>query len=308
MQRKDQRRDPLSVYIVAEAVSDASPFWFKYVLDLAPSQDGRTNIRWIRVAPYGNSCPGVTVKAMTAVVGDTVASLVKPNLCALPEAAIKSALARSTRQSSIWDTVGFGLVAQCGVSKREFHLPLSDLMDSKRLKRESRDAAAMYDTYSRILRAVFPKKSFYGITTEQDLELQRQGSLFIPELASGKFDGGLSEGTLAGILRDYRGIHEDGQEPHTSIEVVSPNNDAFDRYVKPTYPRLAIAARVQGSVELSLDVDEAGKVRDVVSVRANRLLQESARQAAMEWQFRITSQANRQVSVVLTYVIGGGCE
>src|SRR5262245_39026725 len=162
-QKIDRNRETAnSVYIVAEAVSDASPFWFKYVLDLSPSRDG-VDVRWIRVAPLGNGCPGVTVKAMTGVINDSISQIVKPDLCSMSPRAVNKALNRAKRLASIWDSVGFGLVAQCGGSTREFHLPIADLVDMNRLKRESSDVAAMYDTYSNAVRSVFGSKSFYNI-------------------------------------------------------------------------------------------------------------------------------------------------
>ena len=55
------------LFIVADLVSDASPLWFKYVLDMSPSDEG-SSAKWIRIAPFGNYGPGVTVKAMTGTV------------------------------------------------------------------------------------------------------------------------------------------------------------------------------------------------------------------------------------------------
>lgn len=306
-QRIDQNRETAqSVYIVAEAVSDASPFWFKYVVDLNPSPDG-LQLRWIRVAPFGNGCLGVTVKAMTGVIKGPISRLVQPNLCSLSPTAVNRALTRAKRLSSVWDTVGFGLVAQCGGSTREFHLPLTDLVDMNRLKRESRDAAALYDTYSGIVRLAFPNKSFYNISKEQDLELQEQGSKFIPELQSGKFDAGLSMGSLATILGEYRGTRVDAQELSTTVQVVSPNRETIAQYTEPIYPPLARQARIQGDVELDLDLEDSGQVRSVLSFRGHPLLVNSARQAAVKWRFSTTPQASPQLRVALKYMIGN-CE
>jgi TonB family protein len=303
-QRVDQNRETAqSVYIVAEAVSDASPFWFKYVIDLNPAADV-LQPRWIRIAPFGNGCPGVTVKAMTGVIKGPISRIVEPNLCSVSPATVNRALTRSKRLSSIWDTVGFGLVAQCGGSTREFHLPLADLVDMNRLKRESREAAALYDTYSGIVRSAFPNKSFYNISKEQDLELQEQGSRFIPELQSGKFDAGLSMGSFATILGEYRGIRADAQEVSTTVQVVTPNKETFVQYTEPIYPPLARQARIQGDVELDLELEDSGQVRNVLSVRGHPLLVNSAKQAAEKWRFLAAPQASPQLRVALKYMIG----
>jgi len=307
-QKIDRNRETAnSVYIVAEAVSDASPFWFKYVLDLSPSRDG-VDVRWIRVAPLGNGCPGVTVKAMTGVINDSISQIVKPDLCSMSPRAVNKALNRAKRLASIWDSVGFGLVAQCGGSTREFHLPIADLVDMNRLKRESSDVAAMYDTYSNAVRSVFGSKSFYNISKELDLELQSQGIKFVTELQSGKFDAGLSRGTLATPLAEYRGTRVDSSEPSSTVQLVNPDRDAFLLYTEPIYPPVAKQARIQGSVELDLDLDASGQVRTVLSVRGHVLLVDSAKQSAMKWRFPATAQTGSQLQVVLKYQISGKCE
>jgi TonB family protein len=185
---------------------------------------------------------------------------------------------------------------------------LADLVDMDRLKRDARDVAAMYDTYSRIVRSAFPNKSFYNIPSDEDFGLQEQGSRFIAELRSGKFDAGLSGPSMAEILGEYRGIHADGQEPRTVVQVIRPSKEEFIQYAEPMYPRLARAARIQGDVEVDVDVDESGQVRKVLSMRGHPLLQDSAREAAVRWYFPSPPKGSPEIRVVLKYVIGGGCE
>lgn len=291
-----------NVYIVAEAVSDASPFWFKYVLDLNPSADG-VQARWIRIAPFGNGCSGVTVKAMSALIKETMSRLVQPGLCSLSPVAVNNALARAKRPGSIWDTVGFGIVAHCGDSTRQLHLPLLDLIDMDRLKRESREAAGLYDTYSTIVRSAFPDKGFYQISQEQDLELQEQGSKLLSELRSGKFDAGLSAGSFAAILEDYKGVHADSQVLSTTVQLVSPSRETFVEYTSPIYPPLARQARLWGDVELELALGDDGQVSNILSARGNPLLVNSARESAVKWRFP-SGQGIPQLRVTLKYLLG----
>jgi len=53
---------PTEFYVVAEAFSDAAPFWSYYVLDVKPDGDGSA-LRYTRIAPLSSECSAVTVKA-----------------------------------------------------------------------------------------------------------------------------------------------------------------------------------------------------------------------------------------------------
>ena len=55
-----EERNLSGFYVVTHVVSDASPFWYEYVLDVKP-QGTDVLVREIRIAPLNSSCPGVTV-------------------------------------------------------------------------------------------------------------------------------------------------------------------------------------------------------------------------------------------------------
>jgi hypothetical protein len=273
-QRTTEKAQPKNLFIIAEAVSDASPFWFKYILDLSPEADG-LHLRWIRVAPMANSCPGVTVKAMSRVIKESSPGLIQPDICSLSPARVSKILNNARRRSAIDDTVGFGIVASCssGSATKVFHLPLDELIDKTKLKRTSPDVAALYDTYYGILKSAFSGASFYNIPPERDRELQEEGSNLVSELRSGRFDVGLAQGSMKELLVDYSGIRVDRSETPGSVQLVSPDIQNFVRYVVPDYPSLAKQARLQGDVEVELDVDEStGRVKELRPLNGNSLL------------------------------------
>jgi len=298
------------LFIVTEAVSDASPFWFKYVLDLAPSQAG-TSAKWIRIAPFGNACPGVTLKAMTTTVRKSLTSIVTPNLCSLSVSKVQKEISSVTRNTSIWDSASFGIVAKCGAETKVFHLPIGDLVDMYRLKRNSRDAMSLYDLYYQLVKEGFKDKSFYKNADAADRELQEAGSIFVDELRSGKYDSGLSGPDLSSksmktFLADYRGVRHDADDIEGWITVDTLTKENLTQYVEPIYSRLAISARISGPVELALSVDESGSVQDVVA-NGNRLLEDNVRNAARQWKFKpgAVSGATR---TTLQFGLGGRCD
>ncbi len=75
------------------------------------------------------------------------------------------------------------------------------------------------------------------------------------------------------------------------------------RHVAPSYPPLALAARVQGSVRLECVIGEDGRVSEVVVVDGHPLLDPAAIEAVRQWRYRPTLLNGVPVSVVLTVVV-----
>lgn len=74
-------------------------------------------------------------------------------------------------------------------------------------------------------------------------------------------------------------------------------------YLEPDYPAEAKAARVGGTVEVTVKVDEKGKVSEVEKVVGNRLLQGAASEAATKVKFSQTACAGNPIAVsgIVTY-------
>jgi len=72
--------------------------------------------------------------------------------------------------------------------------------------------------------------------------------------------------------------------------------------VQPTYPPAAKAARVQGVVEFTAQIDKTGRVIQLDLVRGHPLLVNAARDAVMQWEYRPTL-LNGQPVVVVTDII-----
>jgi TonB family protein len=77
------------------------------------------------------------------------------------------------------------------------------------------------------------------------------------------------------------------------------NNDAIKR-VEPTYPPLARAAAVSGSVVVELTVGEDGTVIGAKALSGHPLLKDSAVAAAKGWKFKPTTLSGKPVKVIGT--------
>jgi protein TonB len=78
------------------------------------------------------------------------------------------------------------------------------------------------------------------------------------------------------------------------------------RRVEPSYPALAVAAHVEGTVILEALVDEHGRVQNVRILRSIPLLDRAAVAAVEQWQYNPVILKGRPVPFVLTVVMTFG--
>jgi len=86
---------------------------------------------------------------------------------------------------------------------------------------------------------------------------------------------------------------------------VGGNVDAPVRttYTAPTYPPLAQAARVDGTVILEATIDAQGVVQDVRVLRSVPLLDAAAIEAVRQWRYRPTRLNGQAVPVIMTVTV-----
>ncbi len=73
--------------------------------------------------------------------------------------------------------------------------------------------------------------------------------------------------------------------------------------VEPQYPALALAARVQGSVEFNAVIGEDGSVKSLQLVRGHPLLVNAAKEAVLQWRYRATLLNGNPVAVIAPIVV-----
>jgi len=74
-------------------------------------------------------------------------------------------------------------------------------------------------------------------------------------------------------------------------------------HVAPTYPAIAQAARVSGTVILEALIAEDGSVRDVKVLRSKALLDEAAVDAVRQWRFTPTLLNGVPVQVIMSVTV-----
>lgn len=286
---------PTDFYIVWEVVSDASPFWYHYILDVKP--DGRDSVvRYIRIAPDG-PCPGsVVVQAQTARLPDVSPSDLASsyNLCAADTTALNRRLQKRIRRTEVDDSVRFGIVANCGATDAVLHLPFPEQVKLEALSKRSPDLARWWDfPYAVKERAFGSREVFYGVSPDQEVQLQQEGASAVAELRSGRFDKGLgaycSHDQPCGYPRSFRFELNKyggplGSDPYMG-QLLHADRYQFQRYVPPKYPAAAHLARISGTVTLDLTVDPATGVVKEARATGYSILRDAAAAAARQWQF-----------------------
>jgi len=74
-------------------------------------------------------------------------------------------------------------------------------------------------------------------------------------------------------------------------------------YVAPTYPSIALAAKISGYVILEATIGEDGTVRDVRVLKSIPLLDDAAKEAVRQWRFTPTLLNGQPVSVLMTVTV-----
>jgi periplasmic protein TonB len=70
------------------------------------------------------------------------------------------------------------------------------------------------------------------------------------------------------------------------------------RRVEPLYPTIAKQARVQGQVQVQIDISEGGAVTNVTLLSGHSLLREAALKAAKQWLFIPTELNGQRVRAI----------
>jgi len=226
-----------------------------------------------------------------------------------------AALKRYPLTGGVFETISFGIVAQCGSSSISLSLPISEEWNLKRLRRAHPEMARLWYLTSEITDPVFGSKDIFHDRTEaDDLALQRAGEKLAPELISGRFDVGLAAAVKGGVgawhSPSFRSLLADYRGPVSAVEsrasyvpqLVNAQAYRFSHFVAPSYPRLAMQARIKGKVELRLALEPAtGKVSGAQAVSGHPLLKQSAIDAAKQWRFEPNSINSETLSLTLDF-------
>jgi protein TonB len=126
----------------------------------------------------------------------------------------------------------------------------------------------------------------------------------------GGVPGGTAGGVLGGIINGLPSAAPPPPPPAPKPKPAPPagpqriggNVQAANliRQVKPTYPPLAKAARVQGTVKFEAIIAKDGTIQNLKMISGPPLLVQAAMQAVQQWQYKPTLLNGEPVEVITT--------
>ena len=122
----------------------------------------------------------------------------------------------------------------------------------------------------------------------------------------GGVPGGVEGGVPGGVVGGVVGGVPDALAPPTP-RVVHVGGDVKEptkvRNVNPTYPQVAVAGRVEGTVVLEATIAPSGKVADVRVLRSLPLLEKAAIDAVRQWIYTPTLIDGVPVTAIMTVTV-----
>jgi protein TonB len=128
-------------------------------------------------------------------------------------------------------------------------------------------------------------------STIQPERANDEGDIGVPGGVEGGIPGGVVGGVVGGLPSDIPPPPPVAPPPPPARPPVRVGGDikqpTLVRRVDPTYPDVAVSARIRGVVILEATVDREGRVVEVKVLRTpNRLLDDAAVTAVRQWQYK----------------------
>jgi TonB family protein len=285
---------PQSFYVTVQAVSDASPFWFNYVIDVS-IHNGVARVTLIRVAPVNGCQNRITVSAKEATVPAKKVNRITNGLCSIRAQDVEHAIAKAKPDGlkSVFDSASYSIVERCGDREEVVRLPLPEEINEEKMHRNYPKIAKLWDLPASLFQAAFNGNPLASEHGNADANSQRDAEPFIEKLRSGAFDKGFSksgssatEQPWSSVLTDYHGVIT--AEPAFRGDALDKDALGLDHYVAANYPPLARQARVQGDVKLTLTINpQTGKVDELNVLEGPAMLRQAALEAVRLWQFKM---------------------
>jgi hypothetical protein len=273
-----------------------------YELVIARSAATGTSIERISVTPPADVCfaPAKTEVA-SAALSETPAELLgSTNPCTIPEKELRRELKRC-ENCLVFSGAKVVMQVQCGTQAQ---LIRSDILD-----RDMFDATPKTPQYTswtmRLLQkldsavgpSVFEKQRILPIPENNESPTSHSNSATLRDLAAGKYDE-LFQGAPDKPSDLYRASQIPAPVP--KIELIRSIPLQPDAPVEPTYPPLARAAHIEGTVSFRLVIDSEGGATDLTFESGNPLLRGVVTDAVKKWRFPNNS-AGQQIEATIEF-------
>ena len=260
------------------------PFHYYDIFVVRPTSGG-ASVERISLTP-GDECRlPAKVETSSAVLHETVESLLQPNPCAIPEKELRHEIKRC-KKCVVFSGADVTMRVQCGSSSRLIRSAILDRDIFGSRANTPKNTSWTMDLLSKLDGPLAPTamdKPAFSPFEDKIVEVRDgPGSSTEQAVASGAYDG-LFESVTVMPSSIYREAQEPLPAPTISILNSSPVQPVS--FVLPDPSPLGRATQFTGVVMFSVDVDGDGVPTNFMQTKGPPFLRASLEQAALQWRF-----------------------
>jgi protein TonB len=133
-----------------------------------------------------------------------------------------------------------------------------------------------------------------------------------PDLPGGGVPGGIPGGQVGGVIGGILSSTPTAAVVPKLVTPIAPKRIRISqgvtegrliRKIEPKYPTIALAARIQGQVELSAIISKTGEIQNLVLISGHPMLVKAAIDAVKQWRYRPFLLNNEPVEVETTVTV-----
>ena len=261
---------PDSLEIARDAFWDIGPpFSYYDLIQITKTDDGVT-LDQVLVTPHGDACfQPAKVEERKAVLRESMSDLLNGrDPCAIPEKELNRE-AKRCKNCQVFSGVNVTMQASCGGKERQLRMDILDRDIYGSHPQTPANTSWTMQLLSKLQDALGPgseaEPMFHiGIASRRPVP----DSDLVNSIRDGKYDDlfGKDAGVSSIVVEAAQ-----PPPPPPSVEVMSVEPIAPTSSEAPIYSPIAIAAHVEGVVEVAFDVDSTGRVQDVRFPEGSRL-------------------------------------
>ena len=288
---------PESLVIARDAFWDMGPPNDDYdLIQITKSGEGLA-LDQVLVTPPGQRClQPATVEERSAILHETMEKLIEGrNPCAIPERDLHREVKRC-QNCMAFSGVNVTIQAKCGGKERQLRLDIldRDIYDGRTQTPENTSwSMRLMSHLDNALGPGLEAKPIFqiGVAPHRDVP----NTPLVNAIRGGKFDElfGKEQGVSELVVEADQ---PPPPPPSVVIESISPVPPVAPDL--PNYPPIAIAARIEGRVTVTFDVDAGGRAQNISLVDGPKMLQLAVEDAVPGWMFPESARGGTGQAVV----------
>jgi TonB family protein len=279
-------RFPEKVVIARDSFIDIGPPFHYYELIRVESTTGGVAVERVLATPPGTSCMRQPAKVESQIlkVPESMEQLLDDkNPCSIPEKSLHRELKRRN-QRPVFSGENITMRVSCGGKERLLHMEVldRDLFDARPDTPE--DTSWTMTVLGKLDKAISANVLDKPVFTSgaAPTPVSTPDTSTVRELRDGRFDALF--GRVSGVSEVVRKADlPPAPPPSVELSSVTPIGPVLSEM--PLYPPIARAARQEGKVAATYDVDMSGRPQSIEITNGNLMLREAVRSAISGWEF-----------------------